>query len=75
MFEKVCTILAEFSEINANDMTETSDILNDLGINSLEIMDAVIRFEDEFDIEIPDRIISNFHTVGDIWKYICLQTE
>lgn len=70
MLEKICAILAEFSEVKAGDMTETSDILNDLGLNSLDILDAVTRFEDEFDIEIPDRKISEFYTIEDIVSYL-----
>ncbi len=70
MFEKVCSILSDFTDTAAADMTLGSELLGDLEINSLEIMEAVIRFEEEFRIEIPDRIIHSFRTIGDIVDYI-----
>ncbi len=70
MFEKVCEVLSEFTDIEVSNMRLDTDLLNDLEINSLEIMEAVIRFEEEFKIEIPDRKISSFHTIGDIVNYI-----
>lgn len=63
-------IFSGFIDVNVINMTLEFDLLNDLEINSLEVMEAVIRFEEEFDVEIPDRKISSFHTIGDIVKYI-----
>lgn len=73
MFEKVCAILAEFTNVDVTEMNPDTNLLNDLDMNSLETMDAVIRFEEEFDIEIPDRKISDFHTISDIVNYISKQ--
>lgn len=70
MFEKVCLILSEFSYLDAKNMKLESEIINDLELNSLEIMEAVVRFEEEFQIEIPDRKISSFRTIEDIVMFL-----
>lgn len=70
MFEKVCLILSDFSYLDAKDMKLESEIINDLELNSLEIMEAVVRFEEEFQIEIPDRKISSFRTIEDIVTFL-----
>ena len=66
MFEKVCAILAKFTKVQVSQMSLESNLLNDLEMNSLDTMDAVIMFEDEFGIEISDRKVSDFHTIGDV---------
>lgn len=70
MFEQVCRILAEFTKVPATDMTFDTLLLSDLDMNSLDTVDAVVRFEEEFRTEIPDRVILEFRTVGDIVKYL-----
>lgn len=42
MFEKVCTILADFTDISIEQMTEDTDLRNELDMNSLETLDAVV---------------------------------
>jgi len=73
MFEKICTILADFTKVSADQMTENTDLRNELEMNSLDTLDAVVKLEEEFDIEIPDRKISDFHTIKDIVDYISNQ--
>lgn len=70
MIDKVIEILAEFTEMDTADMNETTELVNDMGLNSLDVMNVVVAFEDEFDIEIPDRIIKDLQTIGDIAEYI-----
>ena len=70
MFEQICEILEGFSEIPKEEMKLESDILNDLGMNSIDIMEVVVAIEDEFQIEVPDRLISSFKTLGDIVEFI-----
>ena len=45
-------------------------MIDDLGADSLDIVDLVMTLEEEFDTEIPDEDIENLKTVGDIVKYI-----
>lgn len=70
MFDKVVRILGDYTDFPTEKMNESTDLVNDLGLNSLDVMNVVVAFEDEFGIEIPDRVISGFHTVGDIADYL-----
>ena len=70
MREKIVDILLEYTEAGRENITSETALIADLGLNSLDIMNLVSAFEDEFDIEIPDRIISGFVRVGDIEAYL-----
>lgn len=70
VFEKVAAILAEQLDANADDITVSTDMVDDLGADSLDIVDLVMTLEDEFDLEIPDEDVENVRTVGDIVKYL-----
>ena len=66
MFEKVKELLVDELDINADDITPEAELVNDLGINSLELADLVLQCEDKFEIEITDEVVNNFVTVGDV---------
>ena len=70
MFERVTAILADYSDVEVSEMTEQSELVNDLGLCSFDMVNAVVEFEDEFDIEISDDDIPNMKTVKDIIDYI-----
>ena len=70
VFEKVREILCEQLEIDPDEITLDTDIINDLGADSLDLVDLVMSFEDEFGIEMPEDEIENIKTVGDIVKYL-----
>ena len=69
-YEKVRKIIAENLEIDENTITPESVITDDLGAHSLDVVDLVMSFEDEFGVEIPDEAVETIRTVGDIVKYI-----
>jgi acyl carrier protein len=73
MLEKVIEILSEFTALEKDKITEESALIADLGLNSLDVINVVVAFEEEFDIDIPDKDIKSFSTVGDIVKYLELQ--
>ena len=52
-----------------------ANIQDDLGADSLDIVDLVMSFEEEFDLEIPDDQVESIKTVGDVVKYIEEKTE
>ena len=68
MFDKIKAILADELQISG-DITEQSE-LAELGINSLELADLVMRCENDFGIEIKDEDIRTFITVGDLVHYV-----
>ena len=70
IFDRVRDILAEQLDISEDVITPDSSIVDDLGADSLDIVDLVMSLEDEFDTEIPDEAIENIKTVGDIVSYI-----
>ena len=70
IFEKVREILVDQLDVDEDAVTMEASIQNDLGADSLDIVDLVMSLEEEFDCEIPDEEIENIKTVGDIVKYI-----
>ena len=70
VFEKVREILVDQLDVDEDAVTMEASIQNDLGADSLDIVDLVMSLEEEFDCEIPDEEIENIKTVGDIVKYI-----
>ena len=70
MLEKVISIISEYHGISASSITENSQLIQDLGFTSYDVVSIVGRFEDEFDIEVPDRKIKMMKTVADIVAFI-----
>lgn len=70
MSEKVIDILSEFTMLEREKITKESGLVTDLELNSLDVINVVVAFEEEFDIEIPDSKIKELVTVGDIEKYL-----
>lgn len=70
MFEKVCEILSDLTSMEAAEMKMDTTLLGDLDMDSLDTVNAVVSFENAFDIEVPDRIIHGFRTIGDIVNYL-----
>lgn len=70
VFEKVKGILVDQLDVEESNITMDSNIIEDLGADSLDIVDLVMTLEDEFDTEIPDEEIENIKTVGDIVRFV-----
>lgn len=70
VFDKVKEILVEQLDINGDEITMDSLLVDDLGADSLDAIDIVMSVEDEFKIEVPDEIIEEIATVGDIVNFI-----
>lgn len=70
MFDKVKNLLVEELSVNPDDVTPSAELVNDLGVNSLELADLVLLCEEKFDIEITDDEIHKFVTVGDIVEFL-----
>lgn len=70
VFEKVRDILCDQLDIDEADVTMESSLTDDLEADSLDLVDLVMSFEDEFDVEIPDDALEQIKTVGDIVAYI-----
>ena len=70
VFEKVKEMLCEQLDVEEEKVTLDSSIVDDLGADSLDVVDLIMSLEEEFDVEIPDEDVENIKTVGDIVKYV-----
>ncbi len=70
VFEKVQDIIVDQLDADKDDVKLDSSIVDDLGADSLDLVDLVMSIEEEFDLEIPDEAVENIKTVGDIVKYV-----
>ena len=70
IFEKVRDIICEQFDLEPDQVTENTLLKEDLDADSRDLVDLVMSFEDEFQIEVPEEEVRNIKTVGDIVKYI-----
>ena len=70
IFEKVRDIICEQFDLEPDQVTENTLLKEDSDADSLDLVDLVMSFEDEFQIEVPEEEVRNIKTVGDIVKYI-----
>ncbi len=69
-FESVKSIIAEQLGVSEDEITEESNLVEDLEADSLDIVELVMAFEDEFGVKVPDDELENVKTVGDILKIL-----
>ena len=70
VLEKLKGILVDQLDVEEEKITPEASITEDLGADSLDVVDLIMSLEESFSIEIPDEDIENIKTVGDIVKYI-----
>ncbi|HEX2795310.1 MAG TPA: acyl carrier protein [Croceicoccus sp.] len=68
--ERVKKIVVEHLGVEADKVTMDASFIDDLGADSLDIVELVMAFEEEFGVEIPDDAAEKITTVGDAVKYI-----
>ena len=67
---KVKEIIVDLLGVEAAKVTESASFTTDLGADSLETVDLIMKLEQEFDIEIPEEQANNISTVGDAIKFV-----
>ena len=76
MFDKVKEIIIDQLGLEADVViTEQTSLMGDLEADSLDAVEIIMAFEDEFKIEIPDEDAENFKNIGDIYNYIKSKVE
>ncbi|NLX64505.1 MAG: acyl carrier protein [Clostridiaceae bacterium] len=70
VFEKVRDIIVEQLGVDEEDVKMESSFIDDLGADSLDIVELIMAIEEEFDLEIPDKEAEKITTVGDAVEYI-----
>ena len=70
VFEKLKMILSNQFDVEESTITMETNIMEDLGADSLDVVDMLMSLEDEFDVEIPDEEIEKMRTVAEVVSYI-----
>ncbi|MBQ3415969.1 MAG: acyl carrier protein [Clostridia bacterium] len=70
IFEKIKGIIVEQLSVTESTVTMESSFIDDLGADSLDIVELIMALEEQFDIEIPDSDAEKVVTVGDVVEYI-----
>ena len=70
IFDKLRNIIVEQLSVEEDDVTLEANIQDDLGAESLDIVDLISTIEDEFEVSIPDEAVEEIKTVGDLAAYI-----
>ncbi|WP_035290679.1 acyl carrier protein [Clostridium sp. KNHs214] len=75
VFERVKKIIADQLSLDEEEVRIDSSFIDDLGADSLDIVELIMALEEEFDIEIPDESAEKVATVGDVVEYIKQHVE
>ena len=70
LIDEVKEVVAEQLNVDVNEISEDSKFVEDLGADSLDVVELVMALEEKFDIEIPDSDAEGIATVGDAVKYV-----
>ncbi len=68
--DRIKKILVDRLGVDESKITENSSFIDDLGLDSLDIIELIMAFEEEFNLEIPDKDAERIKTVGDAIKYL-----
>ena len=74
-FERVKKVIVEQLDVSEEEVTPEASFVDDLGADSLDQVELIMAFEEEFDIEIPDEDAEKITTVGDAVNYIDEKTK
>ena len=70
LVDRIRTIISEQFGVNMAEVTPDANILDDLGADSLDVVELVMTLEDEFDIEVSDEAAESIRTIGDVERYV-----
>ncbi len=70
IFERVAQRLRDLNDRGVTEISSTTDLRDDLGLNSLDAVDLVLEIEDEFEIELPDEEITALASVADVVRAV-----
>lgn len=70
MIERLKKLVRNYTHNDELEITEDTVFFMDLGLDSFDLVQIICEIEEEFDVEIPDKVLKNFTTVGDVAKYL-----
>lgn len=74
-FDRVKKVVVEQLDVNEDEVTQSASFVDDLGADSLDVVELVMGLEEEFDIEIPDEDAEKIATVADAVGYVEEKTK
>jgi acyl carrier protein len=63
-------ILAKQLKVDVDTIDENTNIVADLGADSLDVVEMLMTIEEEYDVVVPDEVVTTFVTVGDVARYV-----
>lgn len=70
IYSKVVEIISSQLRVDPDNITESSSIVEDLGADSLDIVEMLMTFEEQFSISVPDEVIPEMRKVSDLVEYL-----
>ena len=67
---RICALVADHLGVDIGEVTPDASILDDLGADSLDVVELVMSLEDTFDIEVEDEDVEGMRTIGDLQQYV-----
>jgi acyl carrier protein len=67
---RIQLIVADQLGVEKSEVTKDASILDDLGADSLDVVELVMSLEDAFDIEVPDEAVEEMRTIGDVQRFV-----
>ena len=68
--ERIKMIVADQLGVEISEVTKDASILDDLGADSLDVVELVMTLEEAFDVEVPDEAVDQMRTVGDVQRFV-----
>ena len=70
MLQEIIDELSQYTDVSPEQINEDSNLIDDLELNSFDVLTIVADFEDQYGISIPDEQIMEFHTVRDVEEFL-----
>ena len=70
ILEVIKEILAKQLKVDIDTIDENTNIVSDLGADSLDVVEMLMTIEEEYDVVVPDDVVTTFVTVGDVARYV-----
>ena len=73
MFEKIAEIIADQLSVSVDEITMDTDIMDEFGADSLDMMEMIMAIEEEYGVEVDMENVENIKTIGDVIEYLNAQ--
>lgn len=70
IYRKVVSVICEKTKLNEGVLSINTNFQNDLGLNSMRLVESIVEVEETFDVEIPDRKLSKIRTIGNLVDFL-----